>query len=559
MTTPDKPTYVIGHKNPDADSICSAIAYADYKQKLGFPQYVAARCGNSNPRIDAILKEFNTPLPVFVGDVSPRLRDVMVQDIKKLSIHATCSDALKIIDAHDIRALPVVREDNHLEGYISIFQLGEHFMPKPGNVQDLRRVRTTIRCMIDSLEAKILNVEREDSVEELYVRIGAMDVRSFGKFSSESEVDASKAVIICGDRWDIQEKSIQMGVRLLVITGGLEVDDDIVANAREAGVSLIVSPFDSASTAWIIRTATRIEPLIQRDILTFKPDEKLRQVKRKVAQTNLPVYLVVDEENILQGIFTKTEFLKPIPTELVLVDHNELGQAVNGAQEVNIREIIDHHRLGSLVTEQPILFINQPVGSTCTIVADLYRKAGLEPSAEMAGIMMAGLISDTLNLHSPTTTDTDHSILDWLKSIAGVEPDQLSELIFSSGSVILSNPPEAVIRADQKIYSQNEIRYSVSQVEELGFSNFWKHHDALKDALQDHADREKLLFSSLLVTDINTQNSLLLIEGNPEVRDAINYNKIEEQDVFDLPGIVSRKKQLIPYFTNILKGFQNPA
>lgn len=557
MTT--RPIYVIGHKNPDADSICSAIAYADFKQQQGQKQFVAARCGNSNSRIDAILKEFNVPLPTFIGDVSPRLRDIMVQDIKKLTIDATCSDALQIIDAHDIRALPVVDTQNKLEGYISIFQLGEHFMPKPGNVQDLRRVRTNIRCIIDSLEAKTLNVVNEDSVEELYVRVGAMDVRSFGKFSGESEVDVSKAVIICGDRWDIQEKSIQMGVKLLVITGGLAVDDDIIANARANGVNLIVSPFDSASTAWIIRTATRIEPLVQREFLTFKPDEKLRQVKRKVAQTNLPVYPVVDENNILQGIFTKTEFLKPIPTELVLVDHNELGQAVTGAQEVNIREIIDHHRLGSLNTEQPILFINQPVGSTCTIIADLYRKSGIDPSPEMAGIMMSGLISDTLNLHSPTTTETDRSILDWLKTIAQVEPDALSELIFSSGSVILSNPPERVIRTDQKFYSQEDIRYSVSQVEELGFSNFWKHHDALKDALREHADQENLLFSSLLITDINTQNSLLLIEGNLEVRDAINYNKVEEQDVFDLPGIVSRKKQLIPYFTNILKGFQNPA
>lgn len=555
----DRPIYVIGHKNPDADSICSAIAYADFKQAIGQKRFIAARCGNSNTRIDAILKKFNTPLPTFIGDVSPRLKDVMIRDIKKLDINATCGDALRIIDEHDIRALPVVDSGNRLEGTISIFQLGEHFVPKPGQVQNLRRVRTSLRCIVDSLEAEVLNLDKEDEVEELYVRIGAMDVRSFGKFNREAAVDASQTVIICGDRWDIQEKSIQMGVRLLVITGGLEVDEDIVKNARESGVSLVVSPFDSASTAWIIRTATRIQPLLERNLMTFRAEEKLRQVKRKVAQSNLPVYLVVDEEDLLEGIFTKTEFLRPIPTELVLVDHNELSQAVAGAAEVNILEIIDHHRLGSLATEQPILFINQPVGSTCTIIADCFRKAGLTPTPEIAGIMMSGLISDTLNLNSPTTTEVDREIVSWLESVSGVNAAELSELIFSSGSVILSNPPEAIIRSDQKIYEQGDLRYSVAQVEELGFSNFWKHHDDLQKALLEQASDEDLLFSALLVTDINTQNSLLMVEGNPEVAEAISYNQIEEEDVFDLPGIVSRKKQLIPYFTNLLRDFQNPG
>lgn len=557
--TMDRPIYVIGHKNPDADSICSAIAYADFKQAIGQKRFIAARCGNSNTRIDAILKKFNTPLPTFIGDVSPRLKDVMIRDIKKLDINATCGDALRIIDEHDIRALPVVDSGNRLEGTISIFQLGEHFVPKPGQVQNLRRVRTSLRCIVDSLEAEVLNLDKEDEVEELYVRIGAMDVRSFGKFNREAAVDASQTVIICGDRWDIQEKSIQMGVRLLVITGGLEVDEDIVKNARESGVSLVVSPFDSASTAWIIRTATRIQPLLERNLMTFRAEEKLRQVKRKVAQSNLPVYLVVDEEDLLEGIFTKTEFLRPIPTELVLVDHNELSQAVAGAAEVNILEIIDHHRLGSLATEQPILFINQPVGSTCTIIADCFRKAGLTPTPEIAGIMMSGLISDTLNLNSPTTTEVDREIVSWLESVSGVNAAELSELIFSSGSVILSNPPEAIIRSDQKIYEQGDLRYSVAQVEELGFSNFWKHHDDLQKALLEQASDEDLLFSALLVTDINTQNSLLMVEGNPEVAEAISYNQIEEEDVFDLPGIVSRKKQLIPYFTNLLRDFQNPG
>lgn len=553
----DQPIYVIGHKNPDADSICSAIAYARYKQALGHERFIPARCGNSNPRIDAILQRFHTELPRFVGDVSPRLKDIMVREVIKVSSDATCGEALKLLDKHDIRALPVVGAGNRLEGVISIFGLGQYFIPKPGHAQDLRRVRTNIRCIIDSLDATVLNAVEEERVEELLVRVGAMDVRSFGKFSASESHAPGKTVIICGDRWDIQEKSIQMGVRLIVITGSLEVDEDIVSNARANNVSLIRSPLDTATTAWIIRTATRIDPLVDREVMTFKPDERLRQVKRRVAQQNLPIYLVVDEDKHLLGLFTKSEFLKPPPIELVLVDHNELSQAVNGIQEVKILEVIDHHRLGSLATEQPILFINQPVGSTCTIVADLFRKSRLEPDADLAGILMSGLISDTLNLNSPTATSLDKEILDWLEKLAGVESADLSDMIFSSGSVILTNEPENIIRSDQKLYHQGDFSYAVAQVEELGFNNFWQRHDALKAALVEHARSEDLLFSSLLITDINTQNSLLLVEGSPEVSEAINYNKVGNRDVFDLPGIVSRKKQLVPYLSSLLKTFEN--
>jgi len=322
--------------------------------------------------------------------------------------------------------------------------------------------------------------------------------------------------MIMGDRWDIQEKSIQLGARLLVITGDLEVEEDTIRKAKDAGVSLIVSPLDSASTAWTIRTATRIAPLIHREVVKFSPDERVRQVQRRVANVSAPMFFVVDDHDRLGGIFAKSELLKPARTRLVLVDHNEFSQAVPGAAEVEISEIIDHHRLGNLATEQPILFINQPLGSTCTIVADLFRKSGIQPDPAIAGILMSGLISDTLNLNSPTTTQVDRDVLDWLSGLAGVDPDDLSEMIFSSGSVILNNAPEDVIVSDQKTYDHGEIKYAVSQVEELGFTNFWKHHQTLREALELFRSNNDLFFAALLVTDINTQNSLLLIAGDDE-------------------------------------------
>ena len=237
----------------------------------------------------------------------------------------------------------------------------------------------------------------------------------------------------------------------------------------------------------------------------------------------------------------------------MLVDHNEMTQAVPGAEEVTIAEIIDHHRLGALHTAQPILFINEPVGSTCTIVADLFRREGIQPSPDIAGIMMSGLISDTLHLNGPTTTGKDAIMLAWLAEIAGVNSKQLADEIFNSGSVILAVPPAKVVRSDFKIYDEEGIRFAVSQVEELGFGNFWQHAKPIATALQDLRDEERLTFAALLVTDINTQNSLLLVKGDPEVIRRVNYPHIEQDEIFDLQGIVSRKKQLIPYLTSLIK------
>jgi manganese-dependent inorganic pyrophosphatase len=230
-----------------------------------------------------------------------------------------------------------------------------------------------------------------------------------------------------------------------------------------------------------------------------------------------------------------------------------MSQAVPGADEVTITEIIDHHRLGAINTQQPILFLNEPVGSTCTIVADLFRREGLQPSPDVAGIMMSGLISDTLHLNGPTTTGKDAILLAWLSEISGVNSKQLADEIFNSGSVILANPPDKIVRSDYKIYEEEGVRFAVSQVEELGFGNFWQQARAIAAALDELREEEKLTFAALLVTDINTQNSLLLVKGDQALIDRISYAHVQQDEIFDLPGVVSRKKQLIPYLTSLLK------
>ena len=263
---------------------------------------------------------------------------------------------------------------------------------------------------------------------------------------------------------------------------------------------------------------------------------------------------MVDDEGVLSGVFSKSDLLRPSHTRIALLDHNELDQAVNGANEVQITEIIDHHRLGNVPTDMPILFMNRPVGSTCSIIADLFRGDGLMPDASIAGVLMAGIISDTLLLNSPTTTPLEGELLTWLEPIVGIQSKDLAELIFSSGSVVLNSTPDEVIRSDCKVYADESVRYSVSQVEELGFDNFWKSIEALEVALGSYRISEDLYCSVLFVTDINTQNSLLLVDGPVEFKAAINYpHKTGHNNVYELQGVVSRKKQLIPYLTTLLK------
>jgi manganese-dependent inorganic pyrophosphatase len=548
------PIYVIGHKNPDADSICSALAYTAYKEARGLKGYVAARCGNSNARIDAILEKFRHPLPLLVTDVTPRVRDVMVPDVVSIGQDATCAEALELIDEHDVRVLPVLAEHQRVVGAVSIFQLGGFFVPKVKSLREMRKVHSSLQHIARALKAHIVHVTEPAREEELFVRVGAMDVRSFGKAAHADGIASEVSIIIVGDRRDIQLRSIELGVRLLVITGNLAVDEDVVAAARARGVSLIVSPYDSATTAWVIRSATRLERLIDRKFASIAPELRLADLRRRLATTsNAAAYIVTDEAGRLQGILTKTDLIKPVRTRLVLVDHNEMSQAVTGAEEVNITEIIDHHRIGTLATTQPILFINDPVGSTCTIVADLFRREGLTPTPEIAGVMMGGIISDTLHLQSPTSTEKDATLLAWLGRVAGVDSRALADTIFSSGSVILANPPAKVVRSDFKVYHEDEVRFAVAQIEELGFGNFRAHEKALAKALADVVGQEQLAFACLLVTDINTQNSLLLVKGDSALTQRVTYATTGEAEVFDLPGIVSRKKQLIPYLTSLLR------
>jgi len=546
-------TYVVGHRNPDADAICSAIAYTAYKHARGERGFVAARCGNSNARIDTILGRFRQPLPVYLSDVWPRVRDAMVADVVTVSEHATCAEALELIDRRNVSVLPVVDAQRRVLGTITLPHLGSIFIPRVHEPREMRLVRGSLCNIARALKATTLHAVNDGQTEDFYLRLGTMDIKTFWLVSEAEGIPAAKSLIIVGDRRDVQLKAIEKGLRGIIVTSGLPIDPEVVSLARAKGVSLISSPYDSATTAWVVRTASSIERVIDRNFGSVSRDARVSDIRRKMATLAGHSLMVLDDHGAIAGVLSKSDILKPIQTKLVLVDHNEIGQAVHGAEEVQITEIIDHHRLAPMTTPGPILFINEPVGSTCTIVASLFRSAGLDPEPNIAGIMMSGLISDTLYLNSPTTTPKDAEILNWLAGIAKEDPRQLADAIFASGSVIQASPPEAIVQSDYKAYDEEGVRFSVSQVEELGFGNFWARERAISTALEELRKREDYSFSALLVTDINTQNSLLLVKGDAVLIEKITYAQVQKDEIFDLPGIVSRKKQLIPYLTSLLR------
>ncbi len=541
---------VIGHRNPDTDAICSAIGYAEFKRRTGAPHAQAARCGDTNDRIDFVLQSFGVPAPRFVADVSPKVRDVMARDVVGVSPHATLGEALTIMEERAIRVLPILDEKEICRGLVSVFKMSKVFCPPANRLVDTRRVLTSLGTLARTLQAEVRSVREPDIEEDLVLMIGAMNRHSFA--GRLPQYPCAKLVVIVGDRTEIQEQAVRARVRLIIVTGGLEVTSQIVEAARELGVSLMVSPHDTATTAMLCRTAVAVKHVAHERFLTFREEELLADVQGVAAASNFQAFPVLDESGRTVGVLAKSDFLKKVERQLILVDHNELSQAVQGADQTEILEIIDHHRIGTLRTAQPILFRNEPVGSTSTIVADCFFRHQVELPGPIAGLLLAGLISDTLNLTSPTTTERDAQVLRRLEQIAGVEAGKFTEKLFASGSVLISLPAEQAVVADCKEFQEQGRTFSVAQIEELGFDHFWKRKDEVMAALEQYRRQKGHYFSALLVTDVVRNTSLLLITGAESFLEQINHPK-REPGIYELAGVVSRKKQVLPYLTHCLK------
>lgn len=541
---------VIGHRNPDTDAIVSAIGYAEFKRRTGLPEAVAARCGETNDRIDFVLKTFGVEAPRFVADVSPTLRDVMQPHVLCVQPDSTAADALGLMDTHDIRVLPVLDGDRRCRGLLSLFKLSKFLFPAANRLVDSRRVLSSLKNLARTLGGDIVMARDAEREEDLILMIGAMQLESFA--SRLEKYSRENLCVVVGDRWDIQNLAIREGVRVVIVTGGHPIEAKTIQAAERNRVSLLTCPHDTATTAALCRAAIGISHVLQEDFLSFREDAPLAEARPVATASGQHLFPVLNEAGLTVGIVSKSDFLKPVERKLILVDHNELSQAVPGADVVEILEIIDHHRLGTVRTTQPILFRNEPVGSTSTLVADGFFRHNVELPRAIAGLLLAGVVSDTLNLTSPTTTPRDAEILTLLEKLAGVNAREFTEKMFASGSILLSRTPAQAITADCKEYAEGGSTFSVAQIEEIGFDPFWKRKTDLLAALDDYRRQQNYLFSALLVTDVGSQDSLLLLAGTAAFAEQIDHPKLEP-GVYEMRSVVSRKKQLLPYLTHCLQ------
>jgi manganese-dependent inorganic pyrophosphatase len=543
-------TLVFGHRNPDTDAICSAIAYADLLRRTTRPDAVACCCGPPNKRTEHVLARAGLTAPRMVMDVRPQVEDVCRRQVVTAAFGDAFHDVWQRMKEGDLRALPVVDADRRVVGVISVLEMMELFFHDAADAVSARTVTTSLDKIRDVLGGGFQHAIEPGQRDELLVMVGAMSAEGFTE--RMQKYPRERLIVVCGDRPTIQLPAIEHGVRALVITGGFRLSAGLVDLAKLRGVSVILSPFDTVNTTLRLKSSQFVDPVVHTDVITVPAKAPVAEARVVAERSPQPVFPVVGDDGRLVGLAFKSDLISPPKPRLVLVDHNELGQAVAGADDAEIVEVLDHHRLGGgLRSTQPIRFVNEPVGSTCTLVARQFRAAGLTPEAGIALCMASGIISDTLHLKSPTTTDVDREMLGWLAGLCGVDLDAYTREFFEIGSALRSSRPAEVIREDCKEFTEHGIRFSISQIEESGFDLFWERKDELRAALEEHARRQRLDFSALLVTDVVTNGSLLLLSQESDAWEEINYPRLD-RGLYELKGIVSRKKQLLPLVSQLL-------
>ncbi len=543
-----KTIYVVGHRNPDTDSIASAVAYADLKRRLGESNVVAAMAGSPNPQTRYIMDRLGIELPVHLADVRPAVRHVLKRPPVVAHASMTLREALELFYRHSIRVLPVVDNQGMPLGIVSLLRLSERYLVSGAGRK--RVVRASSLALAKCLDGEFLAGAPSETVEELHLFIGAMSEDSFSDRLAGYE--PSSLLIMTGDRRVIQEAAIARGVRILVITGGLGVDYEILEAARDSGVAVLSTAHDTATAAGLIRLAAPLDTYLEKEFACIGIGEPLEHLRVKLLHSGETAIIAVEEDGAVAGVATKSSLLSPSPHSLILVDHNELGQSVPGAETVEIVEIIDHHKLGNPFTTQPITFLTAPVGSTCTIVASLYRERDLEPGKGIASLLLAGILSDTVILRSSTTTVRDREMVSWLEGLSGLDPLLFGREIFTAcGGFSAHGSLEGAIRSDFKHFSAGQDLLGVGQVEVVGFDEFFEVKEDLWAVLKRIKKEDGLSLAGLMVTDIYSETTLFLVEGKNELAHIMGYPQ-REPHLYEMKGVMSRKKQLVPHLLKAL-------
>ena len=537
-----KNVYIIGHRNPDTDSVVSAAAYARLKQESGETDHIAARAGKITPQTEYIFNRFKVPVPVYIPDLIPKTSYYMSGACNTVNEHTSLWSAIAQMEDCNKKALPVVDDSGRYKAllhYNSFARSVLHLL----DPQKQTSVLTSAALIQSTINAQPLITKDADTLFKSSILVAASDFASFKKMLDSHK--SENLIVIAGDRDDVHEYCIESKIRTLVITSGFVLKKELREKAEKAGISVLASPYDTSSTAMLIVYSTPVIATADTNTLPVKATDRLVKVRPLLAQSPSRCLPVVDDDNKVIGLIEENDLVHEANIEAILVDHNELSQAVEGIENYKIREIIDHHRLGSITTKQPITFINKPVGATCTLVANLYREKRISIPREIASILLCGILADSLGLQSITTTDTDRETAEYLSNITDLEISKLESDITNASSKLDNVKAGEIIRQDMKEYKEGTFNYTVSQIESGNPDDLIKRKKDFIQELEIERRAHKAVFSALMVTDITRLTSILIAAIDPTYSQVIDFPK-QEENVYVLADIVSRKKQLVP-------------
>lgn len=542
--------YIMGHRNPDSDSICSALAYAEYKNSLGELTAIPVRLGDINRETQFILDYFGVEAPELKETVRLSVEDLDYDKIAPINPDISIKMALNIMEKNGINSIPVVNTSEELVGMISASDMIKKYI----DVWDssiLGKSGATVDNIIDTLSSDVIFMSDTNVLDGKTVVI-AMDPKDAKNYIDKGDI------AICGSREDAQILALDKEVGILIVTGGITPSEKVSKKAKDKNISLIVSPHDTFTASKLITQAMPVSyAMTKENLVYFKEDDLVDDIKVEMANTRYRTYPVINNDKKVTGLISRYHLISSKKKKVILVDHNERSQSIDGLEEAEILEIIDHHRVADVFTGNPIYFRNEPVGSTATIIGSIMFENGRRPNRKIAGILCGALISDTLLLRSPTATPTDKMMLERLSRIADINPETFANEMFKAGTSLVGKQPKEILNQDFKEFTIEDEKLAISQVFTMDLDSLSELKEELVPAMEKIRKDKDYSFLVLLLTDIFNESSEIMVVGEEQELIASAFGKEISNNSFQAPGVVSRKKQVVPPITTAITNKKN--
>ena len=544
----EKPVYVIGHKNPDTDSVCSAVCYARLKSLITGKNYIAKRAGHLNEETQYVFDSFKIKPPEYINDVRPQVRDVDINEIEGVDEQISIKEAWNIMKSNNVVTLPVT-EGEELKGLVTIGDISRSYF----EVYDsdiLAQAKTRFMNIVDTLKARVITGNTEQTVDSGKVVIAAANPELMEQFIEDGDI------VILGNRYEAQLCAIEMNARCIVVCEGAQVSKTIVKVADENNCAVIVTDYDTYTVARLINQSMPISYYMMKrsGLVTFCLTDYIEDIQDVMSKKRFSNFPVVDENGKYAGMISRRNLLRHGRKQLILVDHNERSQAVSGVDTADILEIIDHHRIGSIQTMSPVYFRNQPLGCTATIIYQMYKENNLVPDRETAELLCAAIISDTLILKSPTCTPTDIDACQSLAKLSEIDIDSCGRAMFKAGSNISSKTPKELFNRDFKKFAVGDVVVGVGQVNCMEADEIANVQKIMGGYIDEVTGENGLDMAFFMITNVLDGCSEVLCGGKNAVQTlSMAFNVQPTGDSVHLDGVVSRKKQLFPVIMEALQ------